>query len=364
MNLSDKIIDDQGNVKTFAGGQDARLYYLDFEGNERKYLLEGEAAGGGEGGDVPAGINEDVLKTTGSSLIQLKVNSTTGPYFSTTKFESGSKRYFVPANETLEVDIPWELEEEYQISPADELSLFLSYSSSSFGQDLNVTFELFYNDVLIRKGRRPLRSSSGYYQVDGYGGDQFEDWSLNEVLHSDVISGMPGDSLIFKVFLNNPTSNQVAFDFQVNRQNELFGGDQYPWLNGLAKNIDYTSIHSIPTLGFTLRALKDNAGDKLNYSTSSDTQLNWYPNNMTFCDNGVNLVETFYMAIGYNDSSVRQSYLCFQTSDQFTFTIDDYHGQALVNKQFDFQPNKKYFISYTYNDRPIIFWTELELRNS
>ena len=45
MNLSDKIIDDQGNVKTFASGQNARLYYLDFQGNEKRYLLEGEVGG-------------------------------------------------------------------------------------------------------------------------------------------------------------------------------------------------------------------------------------------------------------------------------------------------------------------------------
>jgi hypothetical protein len=41
-NLGDKIIDDQGNVKTIAGGADARLYYLDYAGNRKKYLLEGE----------------------------------------------------------------------------------------------------------------------------------------------------------------------------------------------------------------------------------------------------------------------------------------------------------------------------------
>jgi hypothetical protein len=44
-NLGDKILDDQGNVKTIAGGQDARLYYIDFEGNRKKYLLEGEGGG-------------------------------------------------------------------------------------------------------------------------------------------------------------------------------------------------------------------------------------------------------------------------------------------------------------------------------
>lgn len=67
-NLGDKIIDDQGNVKTIAGGQDARLYYLDVEGNRKKYLLEGEAAGGSDTSDIlivegeklkVGGVNED-----------------------------------------------------------------------------------------------------------------------------------------------------------------------------------------------------------------------------------------------------------------------------------------------------------------
>lgn len=54
--LGDKIIDDQGNVKTIAGGQDAKLYYIDYEGNRKKYLLEGEVGGvksvNGQSGDV------------------------------------------------------------------------------------------------------------------------------------------------------------------------------------------------------------------------------------------------------------------------------------------------------------------------
>lgn len=37
-----KLLTISGNVKTIAGGQDARLYYLDIDGNRKKYLLEGE----------------------------------------------------------------------------------------------------------------------------------------------------------------------------------------------------------------------------------------------------------------------------------------------------------------------------------
>lgn len=40
--LNDRIIDDQGNARTVANGQDARLSYIDVFGNRKKYLLEGE----------------------------------------------------------------------------------------------------------------------------------------------------------------------------------------------------------------------------------------------------------------------------------------------------------------------------------
>ena len=57
MFLNDKIIDDQGNVKTVAGGQDAKLYYIDGNGNRKQYLIEGELTAGvksvnGQSGDV------------------------------------------------------------------------------------------------------------------------------------------------------------------------------------------------------------------------------------------------------------------------------------------------------------------------
>lgn len=68
MNLNDKVIDDQGNVKTFASGQDARLYYLDFEGNEKKYLLEGDGGGGVE---LPENIVNTINGQTGDVVIDI-----------------------------------------------------------------------------------------------------------------------------------------------------------------------------------------------------------------------------------------------------------------------------------------------------
>lgn len=68
--LSDKIIDDQGNVKTVASGQDARLYYIDVYGQRKKYLLQGEVSGGGEGG-----ISEDEVREISRLIAQEEIQT-------------------------------------------------------------------------------------------------------------------------------------------------------------------------------------------------------------------------------------------------------------------------------------------------
>ena len=47
MNNSDKIIYTQGNASTFARGTDGRLVYNGIDGEDKKYLIEGEGGGGG-----------------------------------------------------------------------------------------------------------------------------------------------------------------------------------------------------------------------------------------------------------------------------------------------------------------------------
>jgi hypothetical protein len=54
------MIADQGNVQTFAGSADARLYYLDLDGKEKKYLLEGEV--NVEGGAMTPEEIKDAIK--------------------------------------------------------------------------------------------------------------------------------------------------------------------------------------------------------------------------------------------------------------------------------------------------------------
>ena len=69
--LNDKIIDDQGNVKTIAAGQDARLYYVDVNGERKKYLLDGEAAGGGTDINLEDYYNKEEIDGTVQQLNDL-----------------------------------------------------------------------------------------------------------------------------------------------------------------------------------------------------------------------------------------------------------------------------------------------------
>lgn len=45
MNISDKIIDEQGPTSTFSSGADSRLIYRSVDGQEKKYLIDGEGGG-------------------------------------------------------------------------------------------------------------------------------------------------------------------------------------------------------------------------------------------------------------------------------------------------------------------------------
>lgn len=95
MNLGDKIIDDQGNVKTFSSGQDARLYYLDFEGNRKKYLLEGEAEGGG---------SSDILTVDGDKLKYNNFDIQMMKRLSRATFEFQTNTYITNLREVTEID--------------------------------------------------------------------------------------------------------------------------------------------------------------------------------------------------------------------------------------------------------------------
>lgn len=93
--LSDKIIDDQGNVKTIAGGQDARLYYVDLNGNRKPYLLDGESSGGvtsvnGKSGDVII----DTLDITYQDVLGIALESYT---YNTVTQPVGNETISIPA---------------------------------------------------------------------------------------------------------------------------------------------------------------------------------------------------------------------------------------------------------------------------
>ena len=62
--IHDIVLADQGNVRSVANPQDARLQYIDLDGNRKKYLLEGEAGISGSNVTSINGLSGDVTLTT------------------------------------------------------------------------------------------------------------------------------------------------------------------------------------------------------------------------------------------------------------------------------------------------------------
>lgn len=104
--LNEKIIDDQGNVKTVTSGQDARLYYVDVNGERKKYLLEGEALVK-ELDPIFSAISDTyALKTDLNNVVKLEYETATGdPHFSSNKFLDFSGNAITSLNLSLEAGL-------------------------------------------------------------------------------------------------------------------------------------------------------------------------------------------------------------------------------------------------------------------
>ena len=114
--LNDRIIDDQGNVKTIAGGQDARLYYMDINGKRKKYLLEGEASGGegsavtsvnGMTGDVVIDVDFDGVTSVNGMKGDVEIDLTQVDYesYSGSNIKLEANKYFTNTNVLTNIDL-------------------------------------------------------------------------------------------------------------------------------------------------------------------------------------------------------------------------------------------------------------------
>lgn len=145
MNLGDKIIDEQGNVKTFSSGQDARLYYLDFNGNEKKYLLEGEGGGGSD--------TSDILIVEGEKLKVGGVNTDNSPKFTDVDIHGEFVAthgegliVYGPTQELLSVlDDEFKYKNEYDIQMMKRLSrATFDFASNTYITNLREVTEIDY----------------------------------------------------------------------------------------------------------------------------------------------------------------------------------------------------------------------------
>ena len=217
--LSDKVIDDQGNVKTIAGGQDARLYYIDFEGNRKKYLLDGEAAGGSGTGDKISGYvgNADLKFTDGTAYLnadgetkKLKIGSATASntpnledvdiYGEYVKTHGEGLIVYGPNQELLSVlDDELKYKGEYDISKM-KVEYRGSYEDFSFKDD---TYVIFYDPV-----------TSIFL-------------SINSPINNGVIEFTTGDTIDFTISSISHLYINKPFAFEPNKHYIIFADKEY-----------------------------------------------------------------------------------------------------------------------------------------
>lgn len=124
--LNDKIIDDQGNVKTVTSGQDARLYYVDVNGERKKYLLDGEAAADGGGATKSAPLflylveNADPTGDPDENGVYIMPDEKFGTEPATTE-QSYKQSYKNKPLKTVYKNILWDITDDFVITPLDDL---------------------------------------------------------------------------------------------------------------------------------------------------------------------------------------------------------------------------------------------------
>ena len=118
-NISDKLIDSQGSTATYSSGRDSRLFYVNVNGQIKKYLIDGE--GGGE-----------IYEETGdTSLLVMESN----------KFV----RYLEPLS-VIDLRLTKEIKNSTIVfSVADSLDLYID----TYGMLINKPFEFEADQIYI-----------------------------------------------------------------------------------------------------------------------------------------------------------------------------------------------------------------------
>ena len=356
--LNDKIIDDQGNVKTITSGQDARLYYVDVNGERKKYLLDGEAAGGGEGGG--ASKSEPLflylvekatsLEGPGANGVCIMEGEKFGTEPATTE-QPHTEYYKSESIKTVYKNILWDITDDFVITPLDDLC-FINGSSMSTTGVFNIKVELYIDDILVRHSD-VIRAS--YYSS----------LELPILLtYVDYDKEITGKQLKVKVEYTYDNSQRyisirsdvVQTRKYTDRTDNLTNSDRP--ITGLAKNIDAAAYFSDPRIQNELQSLNSRVSEKQEaperYETSNGWEIQLADGYYYYMSNG-NYISSLLINYIENNSMFR-----FNTDPNYDFSFDITVPDGwYINKPFDFKAGKSYIIATENNT---IYWSEVQVK--
>lgn len=345
--------------------------------------------GSGGGGTVSA---EFPLTTEKIQLFTKKVN---GKYYFDPKTSNSTSitfqdDYFLEVGQTATHEFLYEnIDIKYQISPVDDLQVIFSLWYGA--KYIDVIAELYVDDVLIRRGENRRTFGEGFF-----GSAYYRTINLAENFCKDVISAENKTlKLILKVV--NRSTNKFTY--------RLRGGNWgvQPTDNKGSESGNISLIKNFHIVGFdniynmcgytnsTRNNVIENARShfapisNVEYYNSQYYYLSIYGNESnnnelilpeTYLNNGVTVPKLRELTV-YIDYLFCSQYadcshtIIFHTDDSFTFNFQVYSAQDddlvtylesnvakdwLINKPFNFQPNKAYMLHIYQN---YIWWCEM-----
>lgn len=346
-----------GNVKTIASGQDARLYYVDINGERKKYLIDGEVAAGDEGGAATKSEplflylveNTDVKGDPDENGVYIMPDERFGTE-PAAKTKNGYQDYKNKPLKTVYKNILWDITDNFVITPLDNLC-FLNGRSALSNSYFHIKVKLYIDDILVR------------HSDDNYVDESRSIELPIPLTFVDYDKEITGKQLKIKVeyTYNKPISSGYVKSDVVQTEKYTDRTDNltdttYP-TTGLAKNIDVTAYFSDPLINLRLDVLDSdisNKSDNPYISEFYDSFQNalsrgWY----WYMPNGY---VTNYLAINGIDNN---SMIRFNTDpdNDFTFDITINYGWY-INKPFSFERGKSYIIAAENNT---IYWSEVQV---
>lgn len=276
------------------------------------------------------------------------------------------------SKQTAQHQFNYNLDFNYQISPVDDLKVVIGLNN----KDLYVTAQLYIDDVLIKKGISYRRVAGSVIPDDSY----YKVIDLNENFANELITNTVGKNLKLKIYVYNDSMYSTEYYIRSDGDAIYPASSPYSDTGGvkLLKNIPLSGMDQLYGFARYETYLTD---EKLPSMFSAKPTVEKY-----------NSKSSFTISEGWTDVVIPalyfESYQQFQPNTYFDLNIDynagyftnpklvviriadtleyynvsittseDQRKDILINKPFDFQPNKAYMICCYQN---IIVWQELQ----